>query len=176
MAENFTDALAFVLENEGGWYPGDQPRDPNPTMYGVTQRTYDAFRAARHQPPRSVRLIAQDELRSVYVDYWGEAGCPYTGPLTAVTLFDMSVNAGQGTARRLLQLALGVTPDGVIGPDTENAIGAADDTVLATAYCDWRDAHYRRTAQDPRLAPNLDSWLARVNKFRQRYLGLPVVA
>jgi lysozyme family protein len=46
-------------------------------------------------------------------------------PPLALLVFDAAVNNGVSQAKHLLQQALGVTVDGVIGPQTEAALSAA---------------------------------------------------
>ena len=54
-----------------------RPRDPGGrTNRGVTQRTYDAWRAARGQPHADVYAIAETEVEAIYRGaYWDRAGC-----------------------------------------------------------------------------------------------------
>jgi lysozyme family protein len=49
-------ALGFTLraDIEGGYYDGAGSHDPNPTMRGVTQRTYNEWRRDRGLPTREV--------------------------------------------------------------------------------------------------------------------------
>jgi lysozyme family protein len=177
MADNFQQALAFTLSNEGGFYDGTNPRDPNVTMKGVTQKTFDEYLAAHGLPAVSVRYITNDELSSIYQGYWDGAGCVHCGPLTAITLFDHAVNAGTGPAKRLLQKTLAMSADGVIGPQTEAAIAEIPDRSLAASYCSARDNFYDGIAKaHPLLAANLASWHARVRKFREEFLQPQTIA
>jgi lysozyme family protein len=114
----FDKALAQTLGFEGGWsnVPGDRG---GATNYGITQRTYDAWRVTTGQPAQSVDLIADEEVRAIYLaDYWTPCRCEDLPELLALAVFDMAVNSGVNNARFTLQKALGVKPDGVIGPVT----------------------------------------------------------
>ena len=53
---------------------------------------------------------------------------------TASTLFDFAINAGNRTAIKLAQTAVGCEPDGVIGPRSLAALNEADGEAFAAAY------------------------------------------
>lgn len=176
-AATYTTAVIQTREHEGGWYDGSQPHDPNPTMYGVIQRTYDAYRKARGLPFRSVRLIEQHELEAIYRGYWTGASLDVVqalAPLTAITLFDHSINAGQSTAVMMLQIAIGATADGGFGSQTKAALEAAvrryGDVGLADRVTWERQRYYADLAKSAKHRPSLLSWTVRVLKFRERFL------
>lgn len=158
----FDEILALTLHHEGGWYDGSGSHDPNPTMKGVTQRTYDDYRERRRLDRQSVRLISDAELRDVYRAYWLAVKADRMGPLTATLAFDHAVNAGPHRARQAVQRALGLKPDGVFGPLTLTALAKADDAALASVLGWERVQEYCDLAKQPRLRPNLLSWIKRV--------------
>lgn len=166
----YTTALALTLGFEGGYYDGSEARDPNPTNYGVTQDTYDLYRRTRREAPRPVKQIEWPEVQEIYRSYWTGASCDLLGPKTAVCVFDMSINAGPRAAVKLLQRALGVTPDGEVGPKTRAAIAVTDDRALAERVAWERVRFYVDLAKSPRLRPNLLSWVHRVVVYRERHL------
>lgn len=155
-------AFRHVLQQEGGWYDGTQPHDPNPTHYGVTQLTYDRFRRSRSLSLQSVARITMVEVEQIYHDYWDQARCSQYGAHTALTAFDHAINAGPGAAIRCVQRALGVTVDGVVGPLTRAAVSRWDDRALAEAVCWERIREYQRIAASQAQRPNLLSWVRRV--------------
>jgi lysozyme family protein len=165
------EAEQWTLGKEGGWYPGGLARDPNPTNRGVTQRVYDQFRVYHGVPKQSVEYIADAEVHTIYSPYWTLAGCQYCGDITAMTVFDMSLNGGDGTARRLLQRALKLPVDGVLGPATIAAIQASDDDDLADAF-EWERVRRYITIvqQNAAEAPNFLGWIVRTTQFREAYL------
>jgi lysozyme family protein len=57
--------------------------------------------------------------------------------------FDLAVNGGPARAAMTLQQALGVTADGVIGPQTTNAAAFADARALAQKFTDIKIAFYK---------------------------------
>jgi len=58
-------------------------------------------------------------------------------------VFDMGVNAGPGRSIKLLQTAVGTTPDGGLGPVTLAAVWAADPVVLIEKFSLEKEAFYR---------------------------------
>jgi len=157
----FAEVLERTLEHEGGWYDGTKPHDPNPTMKGVTQRTYNGYRDRRRLPQRSVREIETHELEAIYRTYWDAVKADKLGPLTAGQVFDHAVNAGPHRAIQVLQRAVGVNPDGVIGPRTMEAVRGVPDTVAALLVGYERLQHYCDLARSPKHRPSLLAWTQR---------------
>lgn len=126
-ASSFLPALARVLAHEGGY--SNHPADPGgPTMRGITQRVYDAFRRGSGQPSRPVRGIAQDELHAIYRrQYWDAVRADDLPAGLDYCVFDAAVNSGPAQAAKWLQRALGVTADGQVGALTLEAARAAPD-------------------------------------------------
>lgn len=95
-----------------------------------------------HDP--ETRLIA---ARIYRLRYWDECRCSELPPALRVCVFDCAVNQGAGVAIRLLQRALRVKADGIIGTGT---IGAAHQVrdVLAVArnFMARRAKRYSETA------------------------------
>ncbi len=150
----FDDALAHVLTYEGGYV--NNPDDPGgATNYGITQHTYDDFREDEDKPERSVRLIGQDEVRAIYERrYWRLCGAPALVSAgkhrLAFVTFDWSVNAGVVRGQTYVQASIGVTPDGMWGERTCDAIRDCDDATSAARYLALRADHYRaRVGQQP---------------------------
>lgn len=180
----FDEALAFTLSHEGGWYDGTGAHDPNPTMKGVTQKTYDAWRKRQGYPPASVRHITNAELRDIYfAGYW--RGTPSaleeTFPICSVALFDHAVNAGPKMATVVLQRALNcasysaqIADDGVWGPQTQASLVAFQatrgDADLATLIVGERLAEYVRIARNKAKRAALYAWMTRLADFHVKYI------
>lgn len=161
MKADFPAILRRTLVHEGGWYDGSKPSDPNPTMRGVTQATYDRWRTKRNLPTQTVRNIMDVELESIYRSYWNAVQGDLYGPQTAELMFDHAVNAGPVAAIRALQRSLGVQDDGVLGPVTRAAVAWAEDGPLAARLGYERLADYCRIARNPLKRPNLLEWVTR---------------
>jgi lysozyme family protein len=185
----FEAALGFVLTLEGGYYDGSEARDPHPTNFGVTQKTFDAYRRALRpsQPKLPVKKINRDEVESIYrILYWTKGKCDrlaVRSDLLATLHFDACVNHGVASpnsdqsagAIELLQRTLGSEDDGVFGPLTWGAFCEllADDGEihLGRKYLTVREAQYRHLAHKApnTLGLNLDGWLKRLAKLRRHF-------
>ena len=65
MKENYDAALKATLRYEGGKV--DDPRDPGGrTAYGVTQNTYNAWRAKHGLSQKDVFQIAESGVAAIY--------------------------------------------------------------------------------------------------------------
>lgn len=169
IANAYGVAVELTARFEGGWYDGKGSHDPNPTMKGVTQNTYDGYRDRSGLPRRSVREITDGELRAIYRDYWTAVSADRLPPGVAVAVFDHGFNAGPPMARKILQRALGVRDDGIIGPITLGAVAAADPEELFRRVLFERLAHYREiAAAKPALRPALLSWIGRIVDTERR--------
>ncbi len=169
----FERSLPFILRWEGGFV--DHPADPGGrTNKGVTQKVYDAWRARQQFARRDVKLIEDREVQAIYESgYWLPPRCDLLRQQLDLVQFDTAVNMGVGRAVRFLQSAVGCGVDGDFGPQTERAAAACDIGRGIAAYCDAREAYYRRLArQNPDLAVFLKGWMNRLNALRKE-VGLP---
>jgi lysozyme family protein len=100
---NFEKCLAITLKWEGGY--SNNPDDPGgPTMRGVIQREYDAWRKKHGKSGRPVRQIEETELRTIYRDeYWNACGCDELAAGLDLCVFDAAVNSGPGRAKEWLR-------------------------------------------------------------------------
>lgn len=134
-------ALPFTLAYEGDF--SDHKDDPGgPTMKGVTQKVYDAYRIAKRLDPRSVKLITKPELQEIYDrQYYQAIQGDRLPPGLDFAMFDFAVNSGPVQAAKELQRVLGVGVDGHVGDET---IAAAlqradeDEEQLIIDLCDRR--------------------------------------
>lgn len=86
-------------------------------------------------------------------------------PDVARTLFDFGVNAGTGTAAKLAQVVVGVTPDGRVGPKTLAAINMTDPDVFLPRYALAKITRYRDiVARDRTQGKFLLGWINRTLK------------
>lgn len=169
----FEASLPFVLRWEGGYV--NHPNDPGgATNKGVTQRVYDDWRRKQGLPPRSVKAIEDPEVHAIYdTGYWVPPRCDDLRRHLDLVQFDTAVNMGVGRAVRFLQKAVGTSVDGGFGPNTLQAVDGSDLGSTLVAYCNEREAYYRRLAErNPKLSVFLKGWLNRLDALR-REVGLP---
>lgn len=144
MKENFDYALKCVLEHEGGYV--DHPNDPGgATNYGITIHT---LRAWRHNPNLTsidVRDMLQEEAESIYREnYWDAVQADDLPSGLDLAVFDAAVNKGPKRAARLLQQALGVAADGIIGPITLSHANRSSLSNTLQEFMARRMNHYGR--------------------------------
>lgn len=121
----FETALDRVLVQEGGFIHHSE--DPGgATNLGITRRTLSQARG-RPASVEDVRRLTRAEAASIYRRlYWDAIQGDALPPGIGLAVFDMAVHSGPSRAVRLLQEALGVTADGILGPRTLAAARAAD--------------------------------------------------
>lgn len=169
MTHRFDQMIERVLAHEGGFT--DDRRDPGNwtggqvgsgqlkgTNFGIAANTY---------PTLDIRNLTREAAKAIYRrDFWDAVKGDSLPPAFAFQALDAAVNHGPGRARKWIQLAVGVTADGVIGPVTLAAIankGASDLVLLFNAvrlqfYSDlptWTTfgrGWARRVAENLRLA------------------------
>jgi len=120
--------LAETLKWEGGW--SNESHDPGgPTMRGIIQREYDAYRKRKGAPIRSVRLIVDDELQEIYkAGYWDPVRAEELPPGVDLVMFDYAVNSGPGRAIMSAQHAMGMPVNGRMTSGLVVALQTADPT------------------------------------------------
>lgn len=125
MRGNFEECLALVLKSEGGFV--NNPRDPGGmTNLGVTKVTYEGY-VNRHVDEAEMRSLTPDLVAPLYKKmYWDRIKGDDLPVGVDYCLFDLAVNSGVGRAGRILQMALDVPADGIIGPLTLRALQDRD--------------------------------------------------
>lgn len=162
------ESLAKVLAHEGG-YSNNKADPGGPTMKGVTQRVYDAYRKGKGLAVRSVRGITTDELNEIYDrQYWDAVKGDHLPDGVDYVLFDGAVNSGPGRSIMWLQQALRPVYtgriDGVMGMGTITALKAINNNdALIDKICDARMNFLRHLGT---FAIFGKGWSARVREVR----------
>jgi lysozyme family protein len=166
---SFDDAFLLVLAEEGvkiNAITGEvidsgynkQPDDRGgETKFGISERYLG----------RSPKDLTLSEAKTLYrVDFWDGPGCEKVNERSkglALMLFDCCVNQGVGAAIRLFQKAVGVTPDGVIGPITLGKITIDKEETILLDFALNRIERYNHLALvDKTQLKFLGGWLIRV--------------
>lgn len=130
---NFDTAFELLIGHEGGY--SNHPEDPGKeTMYGVTARVarrHGYFGPMKDLPLSTAKRIAKQA-------YWDLVRADELPEQVRFDVFDTSYNSGPVTAIALLQRALGVPDDGVLGPITLRAAREVDPEALARRFNGWR--------------------------------------
>jgi len=120
---NYDTSFDRLIGNEGGYI--NNPADPGgETNWGITWPVLNQAIAQMVVPPgTTIAAMTRDQAKLIYKAFFWDHGQMdlYDGSI-AFQVFDFAVNSGIGTALKKLQAAVGVTPDGSIGPATIAAI------------------------------------------------------
>lgn len=117
MSLTFVQIFNRLIGHEGGYV--NDPRDPGgETNWGITKRTAQA-----NGYQGSMRAMTREQAYKIYYSaFWLRYQCDKMPEAVAYQFFDAAVNHGLGNASRMLQRAVGVVDDGVIGNVTIAAI------------------------------------------------------
>lgn len=133
---DFTTAVAFVLNQEGGL--ADDPNDPG----GITNMGI-SFQSFPSLGKEGIRNLTKDQAISIYERYyWQKLNCDALPYPLALAVFDHGVNMGVYGAASILQGVLGIQRDGIIGPQTVAEAKAREINPLLSAYFTERIMKY----------------------------------
>ncbi len=169
VASSFTQALAFVLEDEGG--DSDDPQDHGGrTSRGITQAEWNAWRNLHPTAglPEDVWDAPQTSVENIYHDHYWAPWCDKLPVGLDYLYFDFCVNAGPSRATKTLQRAIGIADDGIFGPVTLMSATAANPSLLVVNFSEQKRKFYRSLRQ-PRF---LKGWLARCDRAEDRAVNM----
>lgn len=131
--DGFDAAVRFVLSQEGEW--SHDPRDAGGTArYGISSRAH---------PDVDLKTLTPEGAIAIYkARYWDLLGLDGLPPPLALAVFDGAVQHGPGQGVRLLQSALVVPRDGVIGPQTRRAAATLSWSTILVRYLAYRQQLY----------------------------------
>ena len=106
---DFHRCISLILGEEGGIE--NHRKDPGGlTKFGISQRSY---------PTLNIAALTLDDAKAIYRrDYWNPIRGDELPSGLDLTLFDSAINQGPVTAIQLLQHALQIKADGLLGPIT----------------------------------------------------------
>jgi lysozyme family protein len=168
MTKNFRDCLELVLKHEGGFV--NHPRDPGGiTNLGVTQRVWEEW--VKHPvTEKDMRELTPALVAPMYeMKYWRTSYCEKLPRGLDLLVFSMAVNAGSGRSVKLLQDAIGVVADGIIGPRTMARINEANVETLIDKFSEARRAYYRGLKLFPVFGVG---WLRRTENERKEAIEM----
>lgn len=168
-------SLSHVLTHEGGYT--NNPHDPGgPTNFGIT--IYDARKYAAEYGWITGRRVTAVDVRAmplwfakkVYkAKYWDAQRCDDLPAGVDYAVFDYGVNSGIGRSKKVLQRAVGVKDDGVIGPATLAAVAARKPEAIIDFICAERLAFLKRLRTWPVFGKG---WGRRVAEVRMLALDM----
>ncbi|MFM2005303.1 MAG: hypothetical protein RLZZ09_958, partial [Pseudomonadota bacterium] len=163
MRDTINSALRLVFGHEGG-YSNRKTDRGGPTKYGITKATLEAARG-RPVSNEDVKALTLDEAVQIYArSYWVQSGGDALPAGLDYAAFDFGVNSGPNRAVKVLQQALGVTPDGWVGEKTLAAVSTypGGTEQLIRDYCEARMRFLRAIKGPQGWAANGRGWTIRV--------------
>jgi len=163
---NWDKSFDMVVAHEGG-FTNDQRDKGNHlpdgregcTMWGCTQAVWEKY-VGHEVTQDDMKALKKEDVKPVYKrDYWDAVRGDDLPTGVDYAVFDFAINAGPAAARKMIQRALGVNPDGAIGPATIKAIQDADGKELMQKFSDAKTAFYKSLDNFPVYGKG---WLKRV--------------
>jgi lysozyme family protein len=168
MANNFQECLVKVLKHEGGYV--NHKDDPGGrTNLGVTQRVWEDW-VGHPVTEKDMRELTPELVGPMYeMKYWRTSYCEKLPRGLDLLVFTMAVNSGSGRSVKLLQDAIGVVTDGVIGPNTMAKINEANVEVLIDKFSEARTSFYKGLKTFPVFGVG---WLRRTENERKEAIEM----
>lgn len=166
----FEDAIPVILAHEGGWVAN--PKDPGgETNYGISTLiieregiTNEELGLPPGRDPGWLKAMTKDAAIGIYKRlFWDKFDYGRINDQTAATkVFDCAVNCGPSRAHVMAQRVAGVAQDGILGPQSIDAINKLDSKqfVAAFAYA-MRNYYTELVERKPSLGVFLSNWLRR---------------
>lgn len=136
-ASNFDKVFERVIGHEGLFqnHPGDRGNwttgvvgkgENKGTKWGLSAMSY---------PTLDIKNLSEARAKTIYYrDWWLKLGLENMGFAIAYQMFDASINHGSHNAIKMLQRALGIKDDGIIGPVTRRALYHFDESDLLMLF------------------------------------------
>lgn len=133
----FDRCWAFLQRDdiEGGAKISNDPDDRGGlTRYGISQKAF---------PTVDIRNLTEDGAKDLFRrHYWDQANCDKFPTPVAIALADSSFNQGVATAIKLLQTALKVEADGMVGKNTIAAVNRRPPLEVVNEFLSHRALRY----------------------------------
>ena len=159
---DYNEAVELILEHEGGYV--NHPEDPGgETNMGISKRSY---------PDEDIKGMTKDRAKEIYKkDFWDKVKGDELPAPVALVCFDIAVMSGSRRACRMLQKAVGVKRDGIIGPITLKAVREAyraSEDVLVSQLSYIRLEFYKRLKHFDTFGRG---WTNRINNTHKEAIG-----
>lgn len=141
----FYKSFERVIGHEGGYT--DDPNDRGNwtsgkvgegelkgTKFGISAMSY---------PHLDIKNLTLDEAQTIYFnDFWVKNGIDQLPKAMQYQMFDASINHGFRNATKMLQRAVDVADDGIVGKNTMKAVGQYDQLNLVLLFNNERLKFY----------------------------------
>lgn len=164
MWENREQIYEWVITDEGGYT--DHPADNGGrTTFGITEDEVRRY-TGRNVTDEVMRRFAKSDAFAIYTKwYWSPLKCDHLPTAVDYIVFDAGLLHGIVRSAKWLQLTVGVSQDGRIGPKTLEAVEAKSPLEIVNAITELR----RRRAKDhPDSKHFYRGWSNRITRVRMR--------
>jgi len=138
---NFDDSFNLLIDVEAGFTDNKFDRGNwtgNELGVGILKGTKYGISAASY-PKLDIKNLTLAEAKQIYkVDFWDKVSADELPEVIRYDIFDMAVNSGVHTAIKVLQKAINVNPDGIIGKDTLQALTKVSSESLDKKFNGYR--------------------------------------
>lgn len=123
-----------ILKHEGGY--SDHAADAGgETRWGISKKSYPNMDIAA--------LTIEEAIKIAKRDYWDVLRLDEVAdPRIQSKIFDMAFNMGTGRVARIVQVAVGVTVDGIVGDKTLKAVNRMPTSKLINELVDRHMGRY----------------------------------
>lgn len=174
--------IPFILKWEGGLSKDKADKasaNPVPdgsgyhTNKGITWKTWSSMYGSGSNSIKDFYAMPQDKWLKIYVKYfWNNfRGNDIKSQRIADILANWTWGAGTYYPVVRLQKILKITPDGVVGNDTINAINNANETDLYNKLKASNIDYFNQLVKKPDYAVYKVGWFNRLNDFYNNYVG-----
>lgn len=158
----FEDAFLVVIRHEGG-YTNDPSDHGGPTNYGLTLQDLSTYRGYQCSI-NDIRELSIPEAKLIYQSlYWNPMQLTHIlSDKIQTAMFDQGVLSGIRTAVERIQAVVGVTVDGVMGPDTLRAVNNVPEELLLIKFISAMQLRYCSICvNDQTQIGFLQGWISR---------------
>ena len=166
---DFLQAFEKTMLAEGGYKLTNVKNDRGGQTYaGISRRFHPNWQGwyyidKEETPPSEM-------VRGFYkIEFWDKfQGDSILGQKVAESIYDFGVNAGIKTSVKLVQIIIGTTPDGVMGPKSLQAVNSVDAQTFILSFAIAKVSRYVNIVDKDRTQIKfLLGWLHRTLKGLQ---------
>jgi lysozyme family protein len=161
---NFVQAIPYLLSDEGDKFtPNDEGRGPS--KWGIT--LLSAHEIHPEWTAADIENLDRTGAQQFYLDWaWNRTHIGLINDQEIATkVLNLGANVGLASTVMWLQNAVGVKMDGILGPQTAEAVNSQDPNAVMTAMIAAGKAHYDSEVQEhPHLQQYYNGWMARLNR------------
>jgi len=152
---DFKISVVKTLQHEGG-YVNDSQDSGGETNMGISKREY---------PDLDIKNLTQDQAVEIYREgYWKNYYSQIADQSLADKIFDLGVLFGVGTTVKVLQIVLGLTPDGAFGPTSLEKLNSVDPSSCLAAFKTGMVTHCLEVVKsNPNDRRYFAGWVRRIN-------------